>query len=137
VRLWDSKHRVARPAAGTFTGFRAFDEPATHCVSAGSPVSISGPRSSTACRTGTQEQLAVLARLGFAEMLIDQGRPAMAILDDALVYSDDERIERMFDILTQASAKTQILILSCREGLLARLGGNRVELKQANSVAGK
>ncbi len=83
---------------------------------------------------GTQEQLAVLARLGFAEMLIDQGKPAMAILDDALVYSDDERIERMFDILTQASAKTQILILSCREDLFARLGGNRVELKQTSSV---
>ena len=83
---------------------------------------------------GTQEQLAVLARLGFAEMLIDQGKPAMAILDDALVYSDDERIERMFDILTQASAKTQILILSCREGLFARLGGSRIELTQASSV---
>jgi uncharacterized protein YhaN len=83
---------------------------------------------------GTQEQLAVLARLGFAEMLIDQGKPAMAILDDALAYSDDERIERMFDILTQASAKTQILILSCREGLFARLGGSRIELTQASSV---
>jgi hypothetical protein len=29
----------------------------------------------------------------------------MAILADASVYSDDERIERIFDILTQASAK--------------------------------
>lgn len=83
---------------------------------------------------GTQEQVAVLARLAFAEMLIDQGKPAMVILDDALAYSDGERIERMFDILTQASAKTQILILTCREDLFARLGGHRVELTAANSA---
>jgi uncharacterized protein YhaN len=41
----------------------------------------------------------------------------MVILDDTPAYSDSERIERMFDVLTQASAKTQILILTCREDL--------------------
>ena len=40
---------------------------------------------------GTQEQIAVLVRLAFAEMLIDQGAPAAVILDDALVFSDDQR----------------------------------------------
>ena len=84
---------------------------------------------------GTQEQLAVLARLAFAEMLIDQGKPAMVILDDALAYSDGDRIERMFDILTRASEKTQILILTCREDLFARLGGHRVELEAATSAS--
>jgi hypothetical protein len=83
---------------------------------------------------GTQEQVAVLARLAFAEMLTDQGKPAMVILDDALAYSDGERIERMFDILAQASAKTQILVLTCREDLFARLGGHRIELKASESV---
>jgi energy-coupling factor transporter ATP-binding protein EcfA2 len=77
---------------------------------------------------GTQEQVAVLARLAFAEMLNDQGKPAMVILDDALAWSDDERIERMFDVLTHASARIQILVLSCREDLFARLGGHRLEL---------
>jgi uncharacterized protein YhaN len=52
----------------------------------------------------------------------------MVILDDALAYADAERMERMFDILTQASAKTQILVLTCREDLFSRLGGNRLEL---------
>jgi uncharacterized protein YhaN len=83
---------------------------------------------------GTQEQIAVLSRLAFAEMLIDQGKPAMVILDDALAYSDADRMERMFDILTQASAKTQILVLTCREDLFSRLGGNRVELKRADAA---
>ena len=84
---------------------------------------------------GTQEQLAVLARLAFAELLIDQGRPAMVILDDALAYSDDERIERMFDILSRAAKRTQILVLTCREDLFARLGGNLVELATVASAA--
>jgi DNA repair exonuclease SbcCD ATPase subunit len=78
---------------------------------------------------GTQEQIAVLSRLAFAEMLIDQGKPAMVILDDALAYADAERMERMFDILTQAAAKTQILVLTCREDLFRRLGGNRVQVE--------
>jgi len=70
----------------------------------------------------------VLARLAFAEMLIDQGKPAMVILDDALAYSDPERMERMFDVLAQAAAKMQILILTCREDLFARLGGTEIKL---------
>ena len=77
---------------------------------------------------GTQEQIAVLSRLAFAEMLTDQGKPAMVILDDALAYSDAERMERMFDILTQAAQKTQILVFTCREDIFARLGGHRLEL---------
>jgi uncharacterized protein YhaN len=71
---------------------------------------------------GTQEQLAVLTRLAFAELLLDRGRPATIILDDALVFSDDDRIERMFDVLTRAAEKTQIIVLTCRRRLFSRLG---------------
>jgi len=77
---------------------------------------------------GTQEQIAVLARLAFADMLIENGRPAMVILDDALAYSDSERLERMFDLLAQASARMQILILTCRGELFTRLGGKRLRV---------
>ena len=77
---------------------------------------------------GTQEQIAVLTRLAFADMLVERGLPAAIILDDALVYSDKERIERMFDLLTQAAAKTQILIFTCRGELFTRLGGTRLRL---------
>src|SRR3546814_16040885 len=42
---------------------------------------------------GTQEQLAVLTRIAFADMLLEQGKPVSLILDDPLVYSDDARIE--------------------------------------------
>ena len=77
---------------------------------------------------GTQEQIAVLVRLAFGEMLAEQGRPAMIVLDDALVFSDDARIDRMFDILSAASKRLQIVILTCREQLFESLGGHKPSL---------
>lgn len=78
---------------------------------------------------GTKEQIAVLTRLAFAEMLIDRGQPATVILDDALVFSDDRRMERMFDILYAAAQKMQIIVLTCRERLFEELGGTRLTLE--------
>ena len=78
---------------------------------------------------GTQEQIAVLTRLGFAELLLDQGRPATVILDDALVFSDDDRIERMFDIMTRAADRMQIIILTCRKRLFTRLGARMLRIE--------
>ena len=72
---------------------------------------------------GTQEQIAVLTRVAFADMLLDTGKPAMLILDDALAYADPDRLERMFDLLTHASSRLQILVLTCRGELFTRLGG--------------
>jgi DNA repair exonuclease SbcCD ATPase subunit len=80
---------------------------------------------------GTQEQIAVLTRLAFAELLLGQGRPATVILDDALVFSDDDRIERMFDILTRAADRTQIIVLTCRQRLFTRLGARTLQLQDA------
>jgi uncharacterized protein YhaN len=71
---------------------------------------------------GTQEQIAVLIRLAFAEMLVEQGHPATVILDDALVFSDDRRMQRMFDILKMAARNVQVLILTCREQLFEEIG---------------
>ena len=77
---------------------------------------------------GTQEQVAVLVRLAFAEMLAEQGYPATVILDDALVFSDDRRMSRMFDILNMAAQKVQVIILTCREQLFEQLGGHQLRL---------
>jgi len=71
----------------------------------------------------------VLTRLAFAELLVDRGKPAAVILDDALVYSDPDRMERMFDILTHAARKAQIVILSCREALFQGLGAKRLGIE--------
>lgn len=73
---------------------------------------------------GMREQLSVLTRLAFARLLARDGRPAPVILDDALVYSDDDRIERMFDALHRLSRDQQIIVFSCRQRAFAKLGGN-------------
>lgn len=81
---------------------------------------------------GTQEQIAVLVRLAFAEMLVEQGHPATVVLDDALVFSDDRRIDRMFDILNRVARKVQIIVLTCREQLFEGLGGHPLSLAPGN-----
>ncbi len=73
---------------------------------------------------GMREQLAILTRLAFARLLAKSGNPVPVILDDALVYSDDERIERMFDALHRQANDLQILVFSCRQRAFERLGGN-------------
>lgn len=73
---------------------------------------------------GMREQLSVLTRLAFARLLARDGRPAPVILDDALVYSDDDRIEKMFDALHRQARDQQIIVFSCRQRAFAKLGGN-------------
>ena len=82
---------------------------------------------------GTQEQIAVLVRLAFAEMLVDQGAPAAVILDDALVFSDDQRMQLMFDILSHAARRVQIVVFTCREQLFEGLGAHQLKLASADS----
>ena len=82
---------------------------------------------------GTQEQIAVLVRLAFAEMLVEQGHPATVILDDALVFSDDRRMGRMFDILNMVAQQVQIIIFTCREQLFEGVGGQHLSLQPVST----
>lgn len=77
---------------------------------------------------GMREQLSVLTRLAFARLLARDGRAAPVILDDALVYSDDDRIEKMFDALHRQASDQQIIIFSCRQRAFQQLGGNILQL---------
>ena len=77
---------------------------------------------------GTVEQVAVLLRLAYADLLVERAKPAMVILDDALAYSDRHRLELIFDTLTRAAERMQILVLTCRVDAFSRLGGNRLRL---------
>jgi len=79
---------------------------------------------------GMREQLSVLTRLAFARLLARDGRPAPVILDDALVYSDDDRIEKMFDALHRQSRDQQIIVFSCRQRAFQRLGGNTLRMTE-------
>lgn len=77
---------------------------------------------------GTQEQLAVLTRIAFADLLIEKGKPASLMLDDALVFADDDRFELMLEILAEAAQRMQIIILSCRTSAYRGLEAKRLLL---------
>ncbi|WP_410056059.1 ATP-binding protein, partial [Roseobacter sp. HKCCA0434] len=83
---------------------------------------------------GTQEQIAFFVRLAFARLLAKAGRPAPLILDDALVYSDDDRIERMFDALHRAAGDLQIIVLSCRQRAFRDLGAVTLGFERVEPV---
>ncbi|GAN67933.1 AAA family ATPase [Acetobacter orleanensis] len=78
---------------------------------------------------GTREQIAVLVRLGFAELLHARQSPAILVLDDALSFSDSQRLELMFDVLADAATRFQILLLTCHAEAFARLGGRALTLR--------
>lgn len=77
---------------------------------------------------GTQEQLAILTRLAFADLLLEDGAPISLILDDPLVYSDDARLETMTDILKEASKRMQVILLTCRSKAFRHIDANRITL---------
>lgn len=77
---------------------------------------------------GTQEQIAVLVRLAMGSMICERGEPVPIILDDALVFSDDDRIERMFDALSRAGQRQQVIVLTCRIKTFATLGGHQLSI---------
>ena len=84
---------------------------------------------------GTREQLALLVRLAFARLLAKQGKHAPVILDDALVYTDDDRIEQMFNALHAQSSELQILVFSCRNRALRALGGQNLRISPVATPA--
>ena len=81
---------------------------------------------------GTREQISLMVRLAFANILAKQGRPAPIILDDAIVYTDDDRIEQMFNALTRQSTHLQIIVLSCRQRAFRELGGTLLSINQVD-----
>lgn len=83
---------------------------------------------------GTQEQIAILTRLAFARLFARQGRDVPIILDDALVYSDDDRIVKMFTALNRVAADQQILVFSCRQLAFESLGGVRPAITVTSAV---
>jgi recombinational DNA repair ATPase RecF len=78
---------------------------------------------------GTQEQIAVLVRLAMGTLLAERGVNVPIILDDALVYCDDDRINLMFDALSRAGKNQQIIVRSCRSRSFVPLGGHTLRVQ--------
>ncbi|SFN52509.1 AAA family ATPase [Marinobacter pelagius] len=62
---------------------------------------------------GAREQMGLISRLAYADLLKDAGRPTLIILDDTLVHSDAERLDGMKRILFDAAQRHQILLFTC------------------------
>ncbi len=71
---------------------------------------------------GAREQMGVIARLAYADLLAEAGRPTLVILDDALVHSDPERLAQMKRVLFDAATRHQILLFTCHPGNWRDLG---------------
>ena len=77
---------------------------------------------------GTREQLTLLIRLAYADLLAANGNPTMLLLDDALVNTDDERREKMKEILYRAAQNYQIILLTCHGNAYRDCGGSLYEI---------
>ncbi|MDC7786138.1 AAA family ATPase [Rhodoplanes sp. TEM] len=79
---------------------------------------------------GTREQVAIIVRLALGRLLAERGQAVPVLLDDSLVFSDDDRIERMFDVLTQAAEKQQVIVLTCRSRAFLSCGGRALTIER-------
>jgi len=61
---------------------------------------------------GTKEQISLISRLACA-MTVSKDGGAALILDDALGYTDPERLKLMGAVLAKAGQECQIIILTC------------------------
>lgn len=62
---------------------------------------------------GAREQMGVISRLAYADLLKEADRPTLIILDDALVHSDAARLAQMKRLLFDAATRHQILLFTC------------------------
>ncbi len=75
--------------------------------------------------TGAQEQLGIIARLACASIVsADGGAPV--IFDDALGWSDPNRLDRMGAVIASAGRTCQIIVLTCTPGRYEAVGNATV-----------
>lgn len=79
---------------------------------------------------GAREQMGVVARLAYADLLQEAGKSTLLILDDALVHTDKDRLDQMKRVLYDAASRHQILVFSCHPQAWQDLGVAARELSQ-------
>lgn len=74
---------------------------------------------------GAKEQLGILARLAVA-VLVDAEQAVPVMIDDALGYTDPDRLQRLGAVLDGASPLGQIVLLTCTPQRYAAIPGAHV-----------
>jgi hypothetical protein len=107
------------------------------CIAFGRPVALDldGDLTVAACTVdgatvefshlsgGAKEQLAVCARLAFASLISKSNGLVPVIVDDALGYTDDERMENIDRVFNAAGTGCQVIILTCARKRYAGVTG--------------
>lgn len=73
---------------------------------------------------GAREQLGLISRFAYADLLATAGKPTLLILDDALVHSDEERLAQMKRVIFDASQRHQVLLFTCHPNAWRDLGAS-------------
>ncbi len=84
---------------------------------------------------GTREQMGLISRLAYADLLREAGKPTLIILDDALVHSDADRLAQMKRILFDAATRHQVLLFSCHPDNWRDLGVAARDLQTLKAAA--
>ncbi|MBN3756304.1 AAA family ATPase [Paraburkholderia sp. Tr-20389] len=84
---------------------------------------------------GTQEQLGLLVRLAYADLLKDAGKPTLLLFDDAIVHTDEERRESIKRALLDAATRHQILVFTCHPSAWSDLGVKQRRLEDIKAAA--
>lgn len=100
--------------------------------------STAGPDSGPvdALSFGAREQIGLISRLAYADLLQEAGRPTLIILDDAIVHTDDARLPLLKRALFDAATRHQILLFTCHPSHWRDLGAamqSLDELRQSSS----
>lgn len=83
---------------------------------------------------GTREQMGLISRLAYADLLREAGKPTLIILDDALVHSDAGRLAQMKRVLFDAATRHQVLLFSCHPENWRGLGVAARQLRTLKST---
>ncbi|MDR9424847.1 MAG: AAA family ATPase [Marinobacter sp.] len=84
---------------------------------------------------GAREQMGLISRLAYADLLQEADRPTLIILDDTLVHSDQNRLDDMKRILFDAAKRHQILLFTCHPEKWQDLGVLPTDLEQVKKAA--
>ncbi len=79
---------------------------------------------------GTQEQLMMSVRLALGHFL-GQVERQLVVLDDPLVNTDSDRLQRILRLLETASETLQIVILTCHVDRYQGISGKRFDIREA------
>ncbi|MHB8190480.1 MAG: AAA family ATPase [Ferrimicrobium sp.] len=100
-------------------------DPSSYAVTTRSTDGVTLPFESLS--TGAKEQLSVLARLACAILVNPNGADGDAgvpvILDDALGYSDFDRMKKLAPAFTKAAGMAQVVIMTSTPERYAKIGG--------------